>query len=84
MKKVTIYTAPACPYCIRAKQFFDESNIEYVEKLTQDHEEEHEALMEKYKWRTVPMIFIGEEFIGGYDDMMKLVSEGALEEKLQS
>jgi glutaredoxin 3 len=29
-------------------------------------------------WRTVPMIFIGEQFIGGFQELMKLHQEGEL------
>ena len=31
MKKIIIYSTRICPYCIRAKNFFDKKNIEYTE-----------------------------------------------------
>ena len=31
MKKITIYSTRICPYCVRAKNFFDKKNIEYTE-----------------------------------------------------
>ena len=29
MKKVTIFSTKICPYCMRAKNFFDRKNIPY-------------------------------------------------------
>jgi len=34
-------------------------------------------------WRTVPMIFIGEEFIGGFDELNKLHKSGELARKME-
>jgi len=39
-------------------------------------------LVELTGQRTVPQIFIGEESIGGYSDMMKLHTKGELDPKL--
>jgi glutaredoxin len=35
-------------------------------------------LYQKYKWRSVPMIFIDDKFIGGFTDAKKLLDEGKL------
>lgn len=32
MAQIVMYTTPTCGYCRLAKQFFNEKNIEYVEK----------------------------------------------------
>ena len=34
-------------------------------------------------WRTVPMIFIGKDFIGGFDDLKKLFDSGHLKDKVE-
>ena len=34
--------------------------------------------------RTVPQVFIGDEFIGGFDDLKALEASGELDKKLQS
>jgi len=41
-----------------------------------------DSLSEKFHWRTVPMIFIGDEFIGGYDDVAALHERGELLKKI--
>ena len=43
-----------------------------------------DKLVELTGQRTVPQIFIGEESIGGYSDMMKLHQAGQLEPKLNA
>jgi len=84
MTTPVIYTTPTCPYCIRAKDLFKEMGVEYEEKNVLDNQEEHSKLAEKYNWMTVPMIFIGDEFVGGYDDLAKLKAEGKLEDMLNA
>lgn len=36
MPHVVIYTKPGCPYCARAKAWYREEGIEFVEKNAQD------------------------------------------------
>lgn len=72
MNKVQIYTTSYCPYCIRAKQLLESKGIEYDEvNLDKDPEKKLET-MQKLNWRTVPIILIGDELIGGYDQLVSL------------
>jgi glutaredoxin 3 len=81
-KKVKIYTTSYCGYCDSAKRFFEQKNIAYEAiDISSDHDLRQE-LSTKHKWRTVPMIFIGDEFVGGFQDLIKLESKGELENKL--
>lgn len=75
MKQVTIYSKDYCSYCIFAKNLLDSANISYEEiDITRKPENIYE-LMKKSGMRTVPQIFIGEELIGGYDELSKLHRE---------
>ncbi len=72
MNKVQIYTNSNCPYCIRAKQLLDSKGVDYDEvNLDKDPELKLET-MKKLNWRTVPIILIGDELIGGYDQLVSL------------
>lgn len=82
MKEIKIYTTTYCPYCKRAKGLFESLNIPYTEIDVENDEKKREELIEKYNYRTVPMIFIGDEFIGGCDDLFKLHGEGKFMEKV--
>ncbi|MBT3817212.1 MAG: glutaredoxin 3 [Candidatus Magasanikbacteria bacterium] len=83
MKNVKIYTTTYCPYCSKAKQLFSALDTSYEEINVEENEELRKEMAEKYNWQTVPMILIGDEFIGGYDDLAKLQATGELSEKLK-
>jgi glutaredoxin 3 len=79
MNKVIIYTTSICPYCDSAKRLFKSLNVSYEEISLEGQHEERVRLSKAHGgWRTVPMIFIGEQFIGGFDDAKKLHDRGAL------
>lgn len=79
MVKVKIYTTTVCPYCNAAKELFKSIKIEYEEiNLDDDPDLRAKLSMENNGWRTVPMIFIGGKFIGGFDDTNKLYKNGTL------
>lgn len=83
MKPVTIYSTNYCPYCRRAKDLLAKRNIPFTEvDLTHDAAKRQE-LEAKTGWMSVPMIFIGEKFIGGSDDLYELDRTGKLKALLQ-
>ncbi|HWD25984.1 MAG TPA: glutaredoxin 3 [Rhizomicrobium sp.] len=80
MSKITIYTTPICPYCVRAKALlkkkgaaFDEIDVFMDSDARAEMEEKSEGR------RTVPQIFIGEKHVGGCDDLYALESQGKLD-----
>ena len=79
---IEIYTLDYCPFCKKAKVFFDERNIPYIEyKLDGDEEEEFRKLQKKFDIKgevTVPQIIINGKRIGGYSDLMALYEGGKL------
>lgn len=83
MKQVTVYTADHCPYCMRAKNLLKSKGIVYQEVNISQDPKKREELEEKTGWMTVPMIFIGEEFIGGADKLQEMAASGELEQKLK-
>ncbi len=84
MKLVKIYTTTYCPYCKRAKALFDSLNVPYQEINVEEDAALRQEMAEKYNWQTVPMIVIGDEFIGGFDDLATLHGAGNLLPKLQA
>lgn len=79
---IEIYTLDYCPFCKKAKAFFDEKNIPYVEyKLNGDEDEEFRKLQKKFDIKnevTVPQIVINGKRIGGYSDLKALYEAGKL------
>ena len=80
---VTIYSTTVCPYCIRAKQLLEHKGIEYKEiNLSNEAPDVRIELMQRTNHRTVPQIFIKDQFIGGFDQLYALEREGKLDELL--
>jgi len=67
MPKVTIYSTPTCAYCIMAKEWFKENNIEYEEFDISQNEVKRNELVEKTGQMGVPVIEVGDETIIGFD-----------------
>lgn len=72
LKTITIYTETYCGFCHAAKRFFDEHDLNYQEISLDQKPELKKGLQKQFNWRTVPMILVGDKFIGGYTDMLKL------------
>jgi glutaredoxin 3 len=79
---VTIYTSPTCGYCVMAKRLLAQKGIVANEIDIAADEQNMRDMMARSGRRTVPQIFIGERHIGGYDDMVKLDQQGALDAAL--
>ena len=81
--QVTVYSTNMCPYCVRAKQLLERKGIEFKEiNLSQEAPEVRVELMQRTKHRTVPQIFIKDQFIGGFDQLYALEREGKLDQLL--
>jgi len=79
MPPVTIYTKPYCPYCIRAAALLDRKGVSYTEIEAAFDPEKRQEMIRRSGRMTFPQIFIGEQHIGGCDDMMALEREGRLD-----
>jgi len=78
-----MYIKDGCPYCVKARDYIlndlkaslhtiDVTNEPILRKM----------IIEETGQKTVPAIFIGDEFIGGCDDLLKNKSSGLLEMKV--
>jgi len=82
LTKVEIYTSAYCAYCYAAKAFLAKKGVEYTEvNLSKDHEL-RVKLVEKHKWRTVPIIIINDDLVGGYHELVELERTGELDQLL--
>lgn len=84
MKTVKIYTTTYCPYCKKAKALFESLQVPYEEIDVEQDAELRQKMADTYNWQTVPMIVIGDEFIGGFDDVATLHAAGTLLPKIQA
>ncbi|MFN3710771.1 glutaredoxin 3 [Alishewanella sp. HH-ZS] len=85
MADVVIYTKAYCPYCVRAVGLLREKQVAYQEIRIDLHPERRDEMISRANGRTtVPQIFIGEQHIGGCDDMVALDNQGKLDSLLQA
>lgn len=69
MTHAVIYTKPNCPYCDKAKYLLNMRGVSYTENVIGENVL-REEFMEMYPdQRTVPLIFIDGEKIGGYNQL---------------
>jgi len=66
-KKVRVYSTPTCPFCIMAKKFLKDNNIEFEDiDVSRDIKSARE-MVEKTGQMGVPVIEIDGESVIGFD-----------------
>ncbi len=66
-KSVKVYSTLTCPWCIRAKQFLKENNIEFQNVDVSGDQSAADDLMAKTGQMGVPVLDIDGEMIIGFD-----------------
>ena len=80
MKKVIIYTGDLCIHCEWAMDLLNRKNIQFIEyNVAKDLSKREEMLKKSNGATTIPQIFIGDQHIGGNDELQKLDKEGKLD-----
>lgn len=80
MPQVKVYVKTTCPYCHAAVELLEQKKISYeVIDLTSKPQELNQ-LKAQTGHPTVPQIFIDDQMIGGYDQLVQLERSGKLEE----
>ncbi len=80
--KIIIYSSEYCPYCQRAKQFFDNKGFSYTEVRVDLDPPKRDEMIQLTNRRTVPQIFINDKHVGGCDDLMAIANNGELDKLL--
>ena len=82
--KITMYSTAVCPYCVRAEALLKSRGAAIDEKIRIDLDPaQRDLMMQKTGRRTVPQIYIGDKYVGGFDDLAALDRAGGLEPLLQ-
>ena len=84
MKKVTMYTGDPCSFCEAAKALLKTKNIKLEEfDIWKDSAKAKEMLQRTNGARTIPQIFIGDNYIGGNDQLQEANRSGKLDQLLK-
>ena len=79
MAKVLMYSTAICPFCVMAERLLRARGVAEIEKISVDtYPEKRMEMMEKTHRRTVPQIFIGSTYVGGFDELSGLDRAGKL------
>jgi glutaredoxin 3 len=83
-KKVLVYVKDYCPFCTRAKSLLENKGIAFETINLEGQEDKYKELKEQTGMQTVPQIFIGDHFVGGYRELSAFEATGELDRLLNS
>lgn len=70
--KAIVWSKDQCPYCVQAKALLESKGIEYEERNIMHGTYTKEQLLEAVPAaRTLPQIFLDEEYVGGFTELRK-------------
>ncbi|HEY5071806.1 MAG TPA: glutaredoxin 3 [Caulobacteraceae bacterium] len=84
MAHVTIYTRPFCGYCATALALLGRKRAEFTEIEAGFDPGQRAEMVRRSGSNTFPQIFVGDQHIGGSDEMMELEREGKLDALLRA
>ena len=83
MTQVEIYTSPTCGFCHAAKRLLSSKGVSFSEYDVSRDPALRQTMLSRANGRhTVPQIFIGEDHVGGCDDLFALERAGKLDRML--
>ena len=75
--KALIWSRDNCPYCDQAKNLLTMKQIEYEERNISSGNWTKEQLLEAVpNAKTVPQIFLNEEYVGGFTELSAKLIKG--------
>lgn len=69
---IVMYTTRFCPYCIRARSLLQSKGWDYQDIRVDADQGLRSEMMQKSGKHTVPQIWIGDQHIGGCDELFRL------------
>lgn len=73
--KAIVWSKNQCPYCDQAKSLLKMKGIDYEERNINNGWDREDLLAAVPTARTVPQIFLGEEYVGGFTELKKKLTE---------
>ncbi len=79
MNKVVMYTTRFCPFCMQARALLERKGVDYEDIAVDNDPELRREMTERSRRQTVPQIWIGDEHVGGCDQLYMLDRAGKLD-----
>ena len=84
MPKITVYSGPNCPYCMRAKALLQKKGVQFEEiDVRADEDKLNEMKLRSGGKQTIPQIFVDGRYIGNCDELYALDAKGGLDPLLK-
>ena len=85
MQKIVVYTGPLCNFCSAAKHLLNKKKVNFIEFDIAIDSSKMQEMQERTKGaRTIPQIFIGDTYVGGYNELKALEVAGKLDSLINS
>lgn len=82
MNQIIMYSSDYCPFCMRAKSLLHKKGLNYQEINVDRDRALRQEMTQKSGKTSVPQIWIGEQHIGGCDEIHALERSGSLDQIL--
>ena len=76
--RAIVYTWSSCGFCARAKALLEREGVAYREVVLDDRKDELRRLQEAFVRRTVPLVLLDGEMLGGLEELEALARAGKL------
>ena len=80
MNNIEIYTRPGCGYCTHAKRLLTSKGLAFAEYDVYKNPERVSEMLRRTSDKTYPQLFINDEAMGGFGDLLKLEQKRQLPE----
>jgi glutaredoxin 3 len=79
MPKIEVYSTAVCPYCVAAKNLLKAKGLAWQEVRVDTDPAQRDLMLKRSGGRrTVPQIFVNDQLVGGYDDLVAADRSGKL------
>ncbi len=79
MADIRMYSTHVCPYCMMAERLLNKKGVQVQKIYIDTNPQKLKEMIKITGRRTVPQIFIGNQHVGGFDDITELDLDGKLE-----
>lgn len=84
MPQVVMYSRPFCGYCELAKRLLEQKGVPFAEvNVGADRAVIAEMVSRTGGRMTLPQIFVGDRYVGGFNELAQLERRGGLDELLR-
>lgn len=73
--KAIVWSKTRCPYCVAAKELLSSLGVPFEERIVGEGFTREQFFESNPNATTVPQIYIQDQLIGGYDDLLKYVED---------